>query len=331
VRRIEVSSLTTPRERGVVNGVFYLAGALVGFCAAVDPAAARGPVLGISAAAVVVGLLSIGVAHAFTPARTHAVVALAPPLIAAAIVAAGGGFGSVLLMADFVLVSMFMALLGSPRAIGAHIGWVVAWVAASTVWPAGTALPVVGASLSVIGATTVVAALLSRAMRTSATTDPLTGAINRGGFDAALAEAVLTAERTGGSLSLLLLDLDGFKQINDRRGHAAGDALLRAAARAWTAVLSDRDTLARLGGDEFAVIRPEADRAGTARLAARLSVATPEVTCSVGIARWGPGQDAEALLAAADAHLYLQKRQRQARRPTDAGGRPTPVGSGVAG
>lgn len=150
-------------------------------------------------------------------------------------------------------------------------------------------------------------------------TDPLTGLPNRRGFEAS-ARAVLAPR--GRHASLLLLDLDRFKAINDGHGHPAGDAVLRAAAAVLGRHLRAGDIAARLGGEEFAVLLPGAGAADAAALAERLRAALAaevphpggapaRVTVSIGVAavaREGAPQPAlDAALAAADAALYRAK------------------------
>jgi diguanylate cyclase (GGDEF)-like protein len=327
MRHLEVATFATPEERGVANGVFYLAGATVALLALVDPGVAPAPLVLIAGGAAVIGVLSIALRHRFSPWVTHLVVALASALIGVAVVAGGGGVGSVMLMADYMLVAIFMALLGSTRAIVAHTAWVTAslLLAALTLWPVTTAVPIAGAFMTVCGTITVVSAMLARRLRESAVTDPLTGLANRGGFDHALAAAVATVARTGEPLALVLLDLDGFKQVNDERGHAAGDELLRAAARRWTEHLRERDTLARVGGDEFAVVMPGADHAAAGHVAERLASATPQISCSFGIASWSSGQSPDELRAAADQHLYDAKHRRGRIPPSPDGPEPPSI------
>ncbi len=153
--------------------------------------------------------------------------------------------------------------------------------------------------------------------------DTLTGLANRTALTAALDAALHPVPAAGhagaGTCGLLLLDLDGFKQVNDDLGHAAGDTLLQVVAQRLLAATGDAGTVARLGGDEFVVVLPGADAAGALRLAGRVHaalrqpVALPQATvtpaASVGIAV-GPqhGADPSALLRAADAAMYTAKR-----------------------
>ena len=84
--------------------------------------------------------------------------------------------------------------------------------------------------------------------------DPLLDILNRRGFERELKRSLAYVQRYGGEAALLFVDLDGFKAINDRHGHAAGDALLKAVARELTGHVRASDTVARLGGDEFGVL-----------------------------------------------------------------------------
>ena len=154
--------------------------------------------------------------------------------------------------------------------------------------------------------------------------DSLTGAHNRRFLDTALAEELARSKRAGRPLTVLALDLDRFKPVNDQLGHAAGDHLLAVCVRVMQAHLRPSDRLCRLGGDEFVVVAPEADEADGLILAARLldavRLAGEEhapgigVHASAGVAGF-PAQPAEAgvLLHAADEALYRAKRAGRGR------------------
>ena len=148
-----------------------------------------------------------------------------------------------------------------------------------------------------------------------AATDDLTGVWNRRRFREELARELARARRSGDPLSLLLFDLDGFKQVNDRLGHDAGDAVLAAVAGALTGCARTSDGVARIGGDEFAVLLPSTAARQARRLARRLTDAIAAadecrgVSASVGVATSTGGAEAD-LLAEADRLLYVAKSAR---------------------
>ena len=149
--------------------------------------------------------------------------------------------------------------------------------------------------------------------------DALTGLINRAGFELHMAEAMQRSRATGSLMALMYLDIDRFKQINDRYGHDVGDALLRAFAGRLIQTLRSTDVVARLGGDEFTVImeglpRPEvASTVGNKIVEAMRTPFTLEqqtlvVTTSVGLAFYqGDATTVEALVKQADMALYEAK------------------------
>lgn len=144
--------------------------------------------------------------------------------------------------------------------------------------------------------------------------DPLTGLLNHRAFHARLAEETARARRYRGRLALVALDLDRFKELNDREGHAEGDRHLRAFAAALASTLRETDAAGRLGGDEFAALLLEADgetvRAFLERLTDRIG---GEIAVSAGVACLpGDGIAPEQLLAAADGRLYAEKALRAA-------------------
>lgn len=151
-----------------------------------------------------------------------------------------------------------------------------------------------------------------------ATTDELTGLANRRRFQIELEREIASASRYHSPLSLLLLDLDNFKAINDNYGHSIGDHALRLVAQSIQRRLRAPDLVARLGGDEFAVLLPQTDRAAAESLARRLKTAIetapapfPTTTVSIGISTHDRGEAAD-LLEAADRFLYQAKRSHPA-------------------
>ena len=164
-------------------------------------------------------------------------------------------------------------------------------------------------------------ATVRRELENLAATDPLTGLPNRRSFFEALERSVQRIARDDGSdLCLAIFDIDHFKQVNDRFGHPAGDAVICEAANRAVSALRSRDIVARIGGEEFAVILPAAALPAAQNLCERLreAVALSPVTAgnqiipftvSVGVAQLRAGDDADRLLARADAALYNAKNE----------------------
>lgn len=161
---------------------------------------------------------------------------------------------------------------------------------------------------------------LSENLRRQVGTDYLTGLLNRSGFLAAALRERALADRTGTPLTVAVIDLDDFKQINDRGGHAAGDELLAALARDWRERMRPSDILARHGGDEFALLLPCTGPSGAEAALKRLRGGEYPVGWSIGISEWLPGEDLDAPLARADEHLYDAKLATSQGRRRDAVG-----------
>ncbi len=158
-------------------------------------------------------------------------------------------------------------------------------------------------------------------VHTRASIDPLTGLMNRASFDRILPEALARASRTESELALLFMDLDGFKSVNDRNGHPAGDTLLKEVARRVTTSVRDDDLLARYGGDEFVVLLESLpDRQVINAIATRIieTLSAPievegrelRLSISIGIALFPHhARDAKQLVLHADAAMYLAKQE----------------------
>lgn len=143
-----------------------------------------------------------------------------------------------------------------------------------------------------------------------ATHDPLTGAVNRAGWDAALSHAADKAAASSKSYHVLIADMDWFKQYNDTYGHQAGDHLLCDAVTAWERELPANCILARLGGEEFGVLAPRSTQQEAIDLAKRLLVTVPHSqTCSIGVAAGKAGDVPTDVVRRADQALYTAKRR----------------------
>lgn len=154
-----------------------------------------------------------------------------------------------------------------------------------------------------------------RALRRLATQDSLTGATNRRGFMDRLLRAQSEAEAQAEPLSLVMVDLDHFKRINDEHGHGVGDAVLREVAHRMRRQIRRADLLGRLGGEEFAILLPDTDLVGARTQAEHLLSAlrgqpfptVGTVTASLGVAQWNGREAASAWLHRADLALYEAK------------------------
>lgn len=149
--------------------------------------------------------------------------------------------------------------------------------------------------------------------------DVLTGVLNRGGIEHRLDWAVIEMERERIPVSLLFIDLDQFKKINDRHGHALGDACLRAVARVLSEEFQYGDQLGRMGGEEFVLVLAGADQAHALQIAERVRTriqhgcavvdgVAVDVTASIGVAEGAAGDTVASLIARADQAMYVAKR-----------------------
>jgi len=215
--------------------------------------------------------------------------------------------GLMTLARAFQWLAVYAALFLRPREARWHaLGITVACVA--TFGIAGlpdTAIQAVFVCATVWVGTLMLSAL-SEGLRTQADTDNLTGLLNRSGFTKAADREHALAGRTGAPLSLALLDLDGFKHVNDRHGHVAGDRMLADVAAAWTRTLRPGDVLARYGGDEFVVMFPATSAEEAHQALARLHDAHP-ARWSAGVAEWARGETLADCIARADGRLYEAK------------------------
>ena len=240
--------------------------------------------------------------------------------LTAMVVAADGGATSPLALLFFVPV-VFAALsypLASVVAIGAldYLAYVAVGVAGTSPSPEYVAFFAL-----CLGCTAALCGWHARnmerrrdALARVSRADPLTGCLNRRGFEERFDGELSRALRNGRPFSLISLDLDHFKDVNDTRGHAAGDELLRWAVEVMNDTVRPMDTLGRIGGDEFAVIVPGAGPDDARMIARRLQTALAvRAPASIGVACFPTdGADRDELQRAADVKLYAGKRGREA-------------------
>jgi diguanylate cyclase (GGDEF)-like protein len=245
---------------------------------------------------------------------------LATVLVIGLVAALDGGAHSPLAFA-LVLPASFAALAYSRlRVLVVGAATELALLALVLVNSPGTGNALVGAA--VLGAVATIGARQAefhhewrRQLAYHSQTDPLTGLLNRRGFAAASAGAFDGFPRGRTHLTLVLIDLDLFKEYNDVYGHLAGDTLLRWLGEELLATVRPTDSVARIGGDEFAVLLPDTDAATAAPLVEeigdRLSRRVPH--CLGTASAPGDGTSFDALYEAADAELYARKFERSGR------------------
>ena len=159
-------------------------------------------------------------------------------------------------------------------------------------------------------------------LRAEAQTDPLTGLTNRQTLDVTLADKLRAFKKTNEPLSVIMCDIDHFRNFNNRWGHLVGDQVLRLVASTLRASFKGRDVVARYGGEEFAIVLPNTPLAAASIVAEQVRCAVMsshvrnrstgvdmgQVTLSIGVAEAGPADTAESLIARADSCLYEAKR-----------------------
>ena len=290
-----------------LGGVFCLA-------AAVWPRHADAPVglawlLGAIGLAVAGSLAVVG--DRLPVAAQHALLAVFSLLVGVLAARSATPEGIVGLGPVLICIGLYAAHFLSLPAARAHVLLAVgaATAGALAAAPDGILLPwVIGVSAALV--LTEAHGRLNGRLRTQASTDPLTGVANRRAWEAEAARSLARAARTGEPLTVAILDLDGFKEVNDREGHVAGDRLLRQVAGAWRSRLRASDLLGRHGGDEFVLCLPGTDAPGAVEVLARLDGDLP-IGWSVGTATARDGDSLSALLQRADAQLYAGKRLRR--------------------
>jgi diguanylate cyclase (GGDEF)-like protein len=275
-----------------------------------------------------VGMASFPVADHFVAKSDHPSVWIAVgwgilPLLLADAVAITGGAESPALM-WFALPAITLGARFEPRGIVLGAAYILALLLVATVGldsaTASAHHQELIAAIALVLCTVILSGALvesDRAHRRRSTLDPLTGLFNRNALDQRLGEleGQPTSAEEGHSHALLLCDLDNFKRVNDRLGHAAGDAVLQDVAYTMRATLRAGDSIYRVGGEEILVVLPGAAEAGAVEIAERLRQAVRErrpvgvlVTISVGVAVSLPGGvDTAELVASADKALYAAK------------------------
>jgi diguanylate cyclase (GGDEF)-like protein len=217
----------------------------------------------------------------------------------------------------YIWVAVDAALYFRPKLILLQTaGAEVAYFAVLVVSHSGTR-EIIVSWCSIFGIAVVLASLvyvLVSTLRRNGQEDRLTGLPNRRSWDERVDSELERAKRAGTELTIVSIDLDDFKLINDREGHASGDRLLRDVADRWQSeVREGGDLVARLGGDEFGLLAPGSRAVEISRVLARLRNTVPDgVACSMGVATWDHLESSADLFRRADEAMFQAKREKKA-------------------
>lgn len=314
-------ALLRAETRGWVLAVLLAGSALVAGVLAVLPLSEQSTTAPAARAAVVLVVLSAAavVARRSTPvlwALTAAAVLLDAWVLAEAQTLAG----SVLVLTAFTYPMLYSAYaFEGPALHGMLALTAVASAGGLVLSGAGLRWVVWGAAVGgVIAAATALGRVMAL-LRWYATVDTLTGVLTRSAFTAVAGSAIAAGRRRGEPAVLVLLDLDGFKAVNDTLGHAAGDEILVRTVESWRSRLREQDVLGRVGGDEFVVLLPGTDLDGARRAVADLAATSP-IAFSAGMALAMPEDSLDDVQRRADAGMYEVKRSRPDVGTVDAAG-----------
>jgi diguanylate cyclase (GGDEF)-like protein len=303
----------TPVEASVlaVMAVIVGVGCLASAAFPMADDANRGAVLGLGLAGVALAMgLVVGGARV-SPLFLHVTVALVTALHGAMVAVAATERGLMLSALGYIWMAVYVAFFFRPRTARRYAAYMVTGLAVALLAArAPTGVSVWLTLSAMVWVAVEILARLNARLRAEAHTDNLTGLLNRTGFAAAAMRERAMAGRRGEPLALAVIDLDDFKLVNDRGGHAAGDRLLVDLAGVWTALLRPGDLLARFGGDEFVLLVAGAEQEQVETVLARLARAHP-ASWTAGAVLCLDGESLEQAIDRADARLYVAKEPRR--------------------
>ena len=275
----------------------------------------RGRIAAVAASALLAAVTILIIGRRLREGAFHFMVVLGVAMVSVVVHAAGGGLASAGYSSLYVVTSLYAffffrrplavihLLIGATASffvfaqVG-HAGWWALWV-------------MLMSTAAMVG---MLVSILVEQVRSMARADMLTGLANRRAWEESLPREVSRAARAARPLSVAVIDLDHFKEVNDAGGHQAGDQKLRAVAAAWSSQVRDADLLARYGGDEFALVMPDCDTEQAQVIVGRLRETTPpDTTFSAGIATWNGQESITDLVRRADEALYAAKDGGRAR------------------
>ena len=303
----------TPAEVSVLAVMAFVVGAgclaLAAFPLAPD--APRGLMVGLGLVGVTMALTLVYAGGHVSPVHLHLTVLLYTTLLSVMVAVAATERGLMLSSLGYIWTAVYVAFFFRPGVARRYAALMIAALGLSLLSArAPTDVSVWIILSAMVWIAVAVLTHLNARLRADAHTDALTGLLNRTGFALAAAQQRAMAGRRGERLALAVIDLDDFKLVNDRGGHAAGDRLLVELAGVWTASLRPGDLLARFGGDEFVLLVAGAAEDEVENVLARLarSHAAPWTAGAVVCA---DDETLDEAMHQADARLYTAKESRR--------------------
>ena len=303
----------TPAEVSVLAVMALIVGAgciaLATFPLAED--APRGLMVGLGLVGIAVATALILAGPSVSTVQLHVTVVLYTTLIGAMVAVAATEQGLMMSALGYTWTAVYVAFFFRPRVARRYAALMIAALGLSLL----SARAPTDVSVWIITSTMIWVAVavlnnLNSRLRADAHTDALTGLLNRTGFALAAAQQRAMAGRRGESLALAVIDLDDFKLVNDRGGHAAGDRLLVDLAGVWTASLRPGDLLARFGGDEFVLLVAGVAEDQVDSVLARLA-RSHDAAWTAGAVVCADDESLDEAIERADARLYIAKETRR--------------------
>ena len=303
----------TPAEVSVlaVMALIVGAGCLALAAFPLAPDAPRGLMVGLGLVGLTVALALVLGGAAVSPVQLHVTVVLYTTLIGVMVAVAATERGLMMSALGYIWTAVYVAFFFRPRVARRYAALMIAALGLSLLSArAPTDVSVWIVISTMVWVAVAVLTNLNSRLRADAHTDALTGLLNRTGFAVAAAQQRAMAGRRDEPLALAVIDLDDFKRVNDRGGHAAGDRLLVELAGVWTASLRPGDLLARFGGDEFVLLVAGAAEDQVDAVLARLarSHAAP---WTAGAVVCSDEESLDEAIERADARLYIAKEPRR--------------------
>jgi diguanylate cyclase (GGDEF)-like protein len=273
--------------------------------------APRGVLVAIALVGVTVALTLVLAGAKVSLVYLHITVVLFTTLIGVMVAVAATERGLMMSALGYTWTAVYVAFFFRPNAARLYAALMIAALGLSLLSArAPTAVSVWVTISTMVWVAVAILTRLNARLRAEAHTDSLTGLLNRTGFAVAAARQRAMAERRGEPLALAVIDLDDFKLVNDRGGHAAGDRLLVELAGVWAASLRPGDLLARFGGDEFVLMLAGAAEDQLDNVLARLARAHP-TSWTAGAVACSDEESLDEAIDRADARLYVAKEPRR--------------------